>query len=120
MNTVFIVMGIFGFVAFIEVMTLQSRVKNLERELAGIEGTSLSAEKKALADAVRDYAGKEVKIELREDEQDVDIVMYGNSRHGNNTILDADGEWMLVRTEGPKGAREKLIRLSSVQGIESK
>ncbi|CAG6938866.1 hypothetical protein PICSAR107_04597 [Mycobacterium avium subsp. paratuberculosis] len=43
--------------------------------------------------------------------------MYGNTRHGSNTILDADEDWMLVRIDGPKGVKEKLLRLESIQNV---
>ena len=45
--------------------------------------------------------------------------MYGNTKHGSNTILDADEEWMLVRIETPKGTKEKLIRMESIARIGS-
>lgn len=51
--------------------------------------------------------------------KDVDIMMYGNSKHGSNTILDADGDWILVRIDYAKDRKEKLIRAGSVQGISS-
>ena len=47
-------LGVFGFIAFILVMTLQSKVSKLERQMreAGIgeEGTALNAWKNSLAD----------------------------------------------------------------------
>ncbi|MCR4669496.1 MAG: hypothetical protein K5774_09055 [Clostridia bacterium] len=118
METLGIVFGILGLVAFIEIFPLQNRVRTLERELSKLDGTSFAESARSLSAAVKEQIGKSVKIELKEDEQDVDIVMYGNSAHGSNTVVDADGEWMLVRVEGPKGVKEKLIRLSSVQRID--
>jgi hypothetical protein len=44
-------------------------------------------------------------------------MMYGNSKHGSNTILDADDDWILVRIDSAKGSKEKLIRAGSVQRI---
>ena len=32
-------------------------------------------------------------------------------------LLDADGDWILVRIDSAKGSKEKLIRAGSVQGI---
>ena len=54
---------------------------------------------------------------MKEDCGDIDIAMYGNSKHGKNTILDADGDWLLVRIESAKGCKEKLIRVGSVKRI---
>ncbi|MBQ1484294.1 MAG: hypothetical protein IKG59_05925 [Firmicutes bacterium] len=118
METVGMVFGILGLIALIEIFPLQNRVKALERELSRMDGTSYAESARSLSAAVKEQIGKNVKIELQEGEQDVDISMYGNSGHGSNTVIDTDDEWMLVRVEGPKGVKEKLIRLSSVQRIE--
>ena len=88
-----------------------------EEELAGIAGTASYEERRSLRDAVSGYIGKQVNLELKEDCEDVDIMMYGNTKHGSNTILDADGEWILVRVDSAKGSKEKLIRVGSVQRI---
>ena len=117
MEYIGIVFGIFGIVAYTELSSLKKRVNALEEELAGITGTSSFEERRALIDAVDKYIGKRVILELKEECGDADIAMYGNSNNGTNTILDADGEWLLVRTDSPKGTREKLIRAGSVRRI---
>ena len=89
----------------------------LEKELASIAGTPSFEERSALLDAVESYIGKQVVLDLKEDCEDADIMMYGNSKHGSNTILDADGDWILVRIDSAKGSKEKLIRAGSVQRI---
>lgn len=111
------VFGIFGLLAYVELSSLKKKVAALEEELAGIAGTASFEERRALLDAVDGYIGKQVILELKEDCMDVDIVMYGNSKHGTNTILDADGDWLLVRIDSPKGSKEKLIRAGSIQRI---
>ena len=58
-----------------------------------------------------------MKIELKEDHEDADIINYGNTRYGSNTILDVDEDWLLVHIESPKQSMDKLIRLESVQRI---
>ncbi len=117
MEYVGLVFGIFGLFAYIQLSSLKKRVAALEEELAGIAGTPSFEERSALLDAVEAYIGKQVILELKEDCEDVDIVMYGNSKHGTNTILDVDGEWILVRIDSAKGSKEKLIRAGSVQRI---
>lgn len=117
MEYVGIVFGIFGLFAYLQLSSLKKRINKLEEELAGIAGTSLFEERRALLDAVETYIGKQVIIDLKEDCEDVDIVMYGNSKHGTNTILDADSDWMIVRIDSAKGSKEKLIRAGSVQRI---
>ena len=117
MEYIGIVFGIFGLLAYIELFSLKKRVVALEEELAGIAGTASYEERRFLLDAVSGYIGKQVNLELKEDCEDVDIMMYGNTKHGSNTILDADGEWILVRVDSAKGSKEKLIRVGSVQRI---
>jgi hypothetical protein len=117
MEYIGLVFGIFGLVAFVQLSSLEKKVKVLEEELAGIAGTSLFEERRALRNAVEAYIGKQVNLDLKEDYGDVDIAMYGNSKHGTNTILDADDDWLLVRIDSAKGSKEKLIRAGSVQRI---
>ena len=111
------VFGIFGLIAYVELSSLKKKVAALEEELAGIAGTASFEERRALLDAVDGYIGKQVILDLKEDCEDSDIVMYGNTKHGTNTILDADGDWLLVRIDSAKGSKEKLIRAGAVQRI---
>ncbi len=117
MEYVGFIFGIFGIVAYVELSSLKKRVMALEEELSGIAGTTRFEERRALLGAVDAYIGKQVILDLREDCEDTDIMMYGNSKHGTNTILDADGEWLLVRVDSAKGSKEKLIRAGSIQRI---
>ena len=70
-----------------------------------------------MLDATNAYIGKHVFLDLKEDCDDTDIVVYGNTKHGTNTILDSDGDWLLVRIDSPKGSKEKLIRAGSIRRI---
>ena len=111
------IFGIFGLLAYVQLASLKKKVNAREEELAGIAGTSSFEERRSLRGAIEAYIGKQVILELKEDCEDVDIVMYGNSKHGTNTILDADGDWLLIRIDSAKGSKEKLIRADSVQRI---
>ena len=117
MEYVALAFGILGIMGYLEAASLKKRVKALEDQLAGVEGTAAFEDRLSLLAVVRSYMGKKVEIYFREDCMDVDVVMYGNSKHGSNTILDADEDWILVRIESPKGTKEKLIRMSSVSGV---
>ena len=112
------VFGIFGLMAYLQVSGLKNRVVTLERELAKMQGTSFHDDRKALRQAARSLIGQNVKIELKEDHGDADIINYGNTRYGANTIVDVDEDWLLVHIESPKRSMDKLIRLESVQRIE--
>ena len=111
------VFAIFGLMAYLQVTSLKNRVKALEEQLAKIGGTPQFEERAGLQKAARANLGKAVKLELKEEQEDPDISMYGNTKHGSNTILDVDEEWMLVHVCTPKGEKDKLIRLGSVSRI---
>lgn len=111
------IFGVFGLLAFLEMSSLKKRIKALEEALTKTKGTSFHEDRQSLMKAAKGYIGQKVILTLKEDHADPDIAMYGNTKHGSNTILDVDEEWMLVRTDGPKGAKEKLIRMESVEGI---
>ena len=111
------VFAIFGFMAYCQISSLKRKVENLEEQLTKIQGTPASLDRSALTSAIKTYVGQKVRIDLKEDHEDADIVMYGNSKHGSNTILDVDDDWFLVRISSPKGDKTKMIRLASVEGI---
>ena len=111
------VLGIFGLVAFLQSSSLKSRIDALEEQLSKVGGTTYHAGRQDLLRAARSYVGQKVSLDLKEDHEDVDVVMYGNTRHGSNTVLDVDDDWMLVRIDTPKGTKTKLIRLGSIEGI---
>ena len=117
MEIIAYVFGIFGLMAYLETSSLKKRVSVLERELTRTKGTSYHEDRSSLVEAARSYIGKKVRIDLGEDQEDMDIVMYGNTKHGSNTILDVDEEWLTVRVDTPKGSKEKLIRMESVVRI---
>ena len=117
MQVVAYVFAIFGLMAYMEVYSLKRRVVELEKAMADLKGTPFHEDRNALFKAASAYIGRKVKIELKEDQQDVDVVMYGNTRHGSNTIKDLDREWLLLEIETPKGQKEKLIRMGSIQRI---
>jgi hypothetical protein len=111
------VFGLFGLMAYLELSGLKKRISQLEDELSSMKGTSYHEERTGLLKAVRDYIGQSVILEMKEDYEDSDIIMYGNSKHGTNTILECDSSWVLVRIEAPKFTKEKLIRTESIDRI---
>ncbi len=111
------VFGIFGLMAYLETASLKKRINRLEEQLSRTTGTSFHDEHVSLKQAVKACIGQKVKLELKEDYTDADIMMYGNTQHGSNVITDADEDWLLVHTETPKGSRDKLIRVEAVKSI---
>ena len=111
------IFGIFGLLAYLQSAALKRRIEKLEGQLARTAGTDYYDDRRDLVRAAGSYVGKPVRIELKEDHQDVDITMYGNTKHGSNTIVDLDEEWLLVHMQTPKGEKDKLIRMESVKRI---
>lgn len=118
MEYVGFIFGIFGFLAYFELSGLKKRVNALEAQLAQTVGTSAYNDRQSLVTMIHSCVGKKVHIDLKEDYEDVDIIMHGNSKHGFNTILDVDKEWILVRVDCPKAVKEKLIRIEAIQSIQ--
>ncbi|MBE6115366.1 MAG: hypothetical protein E7187_00890 [Erysipelotrichaceae bacterium] len=117
MEIIGFVFGIFGLLAYLEVPSLKKRIEDLERDMSKTQGTSYHVDRTALVQATRSYIGKKVNIDLKEDHEDVDIINYGNMKYGTITILDTDGEWVLIRVENKKKNVTKLIRMDSIKGI---
>lgn len=106
-------LGVFGFIAFVLVMTLQGKVSKLERQMreAGIgeEGIALNGD---LSSSLEKRIGCQVKVDFYDGEADADIVSGKTV-----TIKDVDEKWVLVRLENKKKTCEKLIRISTIKGI---
>ncbi len=114
------IFGIFGLLAYLETSSLKKKISDLEEQMSKLQGTSYAENKKSLKKIASELIGKNVIIELKEEQQDYDIAMYGNTKYGSNTILDADDEWVRVRIVSAKKDTEKLIRLHSIARIAVK
>ena len=117
MEYVALVFSFFGLYAFCQAGELKRRMDKLEGELTKMKGTSFNEARKDLVRLAKEYAGKSVKIGLKEDYMDADIVTYGNTKHGSNTIIDVDDEWMIVKIITPKTEKIKMIRMEAIQTI---
>ena len=111
------VFGIFGLMAYLELSEMKKRVSSLEEELTKLKGTAYHEERTSLLQAARSYIGEKVRIELKEDQGDVDIINYGNTKYGSIVIQEADDTWLKITIESPRGRKEKLIRMESIERI---
>ena len=75
MEYVAFVFAIFGLMAYLQVASLKNRVSALEDQLAKIGGTTQFEERAGLQQAARAYLGKAVRIELKEEQEDSDVIM---------------------------------------------
>ena len=120
MEYVAYVFGLFGFMAYLQMSSMKKRICDLEKQMSKLSGTSYAENRKSLKKIVGDLTGRDVNITQKEDQQDADIMMYGNTKYGNNIIRDVDDEWVLVRVVSAKKNADKLIRLDSIRRIEAK
>ena len=85
-NDIAYVFGVFGLMAYLQMSSLKKRISALEEQMSGLQGTSYAENKKSLKKIATELIGKNVIIELKEEQQDYDITMYGNTKYGSNTI----------------------------------
>ena len=117
MEYVAFIFGLFGLFAYLELSSMKKRIAELERALTKMKGTSYHEDRTSLVKIAQSYTREKVELDMSEDNMDSDVVMYGNTKHGSNTILDSDEDWMLVRIETPKGVKTKLLRMESIERI---
>lgn len=119
MDTIIWIFAFFGFLAFCSHGSLEKRVKKLERQLRGEEGTEEAEDIYSLQETLKQMIGEEVKISFYEDEEDSDLVAYAMTDKFVK-IVDVDEKWVYVRAENKKQAQDKLIRISSIRSVEKK
>ncbi len=106
-------LGVFGFIAFVLILTLQSKVSKLERQMreAGIgeEGTAPGGN---LSASLEKRIGRQVKLDFYDGETDADLVSAKSIK-----IVDVDEKWVLVHCENKKKSFDKLVRISTIKGI---
>ncbi|MBR2769213.1 MAG: hypothetical protein IKG00_09545 [Lachnospiraceae bacterium] len=112
------VLSVFGLAAYLQLSSLRKRIDVLERQLTSLSGTSLHTERMDLLKEAKSRIGRKVIFTMKEERADPDIVLYGNTAYGSNTILDADQDWLLVQIETPKGKKEKLIRMEAIAAMK--
>lgn len=117
MNYVTFVFVIFGFLVYCEQSSLKKRIRKIEEQLTVTRGTSYFQSKESLKKLAQSYIGKNVQINLREEMENLEVVINGKVKGGTNVILDVDDEWMIVRITGPKKSFEKLLRLTAVESL---
>ena len=106
--------AILGLLAFLSIGDLKKRIRVLEDQLSSMKGSPAHAEKTALRKLLNDYVGKNIELEFRGEEMDSDLCVPGSKC----TVLTVDEEWVFVQISDKKGEREKLFRLSQINGVK--
>lgn len=105
-------MGIFGLIAFCLVLSLQSKVSKLERQMREGNFGEGAVHAGDLSDSLQKRIGRKVEFDFYDEETDMDLATAAVQ------ILDVDEKWVLVHVENKKKAFDKLIRISSIKGIK--
>ena len=99
------IFGIFGLMAYLQLSSLKGRVAKLEEQLTRLKGTSFHDDRKALVQVAKSYIGQKVTLELKEDQQDIDIVMYGTASTGPTRSSTSTTTGWRCTLKRPRAAR---------------
>ena len=111
-------MGAFlGFVAFIQFCSIQGRVARLERQMREKNCSEESDGANDLYESLQKRIGKCVKFDFYDNEEDDELCVF-NTKNGSMQIIDVDEKWVYVHAENKSKTINKLIRISSIKGIE--
>ena len=115
MDIVYKLWAFFGFLAFIQVCSLSSRLRKTERSINSEPNTLRSSMKDDMRQILNQYIGKEIEdIDFYEDEE-TDI-FYG-VKQNQFFLEDIDEKWALIKVITPKYEKQELIRISSIKGV---
>lgn len=115
MDIVYKLWAFFGFLAFIQVCSLSSRLRKTERSINSEPNTLRSSMKDDMRQILNPYIGKEIEtIDFYEDEE-TDI--FYDVKQNQFFLEDIDEKWALIKVITPKYEKQELIRISSIKGV---
>ena len=115
MDIVYKLWAFFGFLAFIQVCSLSSRLRKTERSINSEPNTLRSSMKDDMRQILNPYIGKEIEtIDFYEDEE-TDI--FYDVKQNRFFLEDIDEKWALLKVITPKYEKQELIRISSIKGV---
>ena len=115
MDIVYKLWAFFGFLAFIQVCSLSSRLRKTERYINSEPNTLRSSMKHDMRQILNPYIGKEIEtIDFYEDEE-TDI--FYDVKQNRFFLEDIDEKWALLKVITPKYEKQELIRISSIKGV---
>lgn len=115
MDTLIMIGAFLGIFAFLRMGALASKIRKLERaELLREEGTE-NRDAGITKSILESYIGQEIGFDFYEDEAEADLYFKKDAK-----LLSVDERWALVEVKSGGKMKQKLIRLSSLSGIETK
>lgn len=115
MDTLITIGAFLGFLAFLKVGDLSSKVNRLMRAEREQEDRAYTSNIHVKKDMLEPYIGSLIGLDFFEDEEDGDLYF------GNDVVLLAvDEKWALLEITAKNKKMQKLIRLSSLKGVSAK
>ncbi len=112
MEYIFGIWAFLGFLAFLQVSSLSTKQKRMER-CENEDSQLRSSMKDDMKTILTPYVGKEVTFDFYEDEEDSDMADTSKTKF---ILLDVDEKWALIRIYTKRKTVNKVIRLSSIKG----
>lgn len=115
MDTLVKIGAFLGFLAFLKVGSLTSRVQKLERAERMQEAGAYIGKVHMMRDMLEPYVGSEITLDFYEDEGETDLFFDNEAM-----LLAVDEKWALLEITIKDKKKQKLIRLSSIKGVSAK
>lgn len=115
MDTLITIGAFLGFLAFLKVGDLSSKVNRLMRAERETEDRAYISNIHVKKDMLEPYIGSQVGLSFFEDEEDGDMFLENDA-----VLLAVDEKWVLLEITTKNKKKQKLIRLSSLKGVSAK
>lgn len=115
METLITIGAFLGFLAFLKVGELSSKVNRLIRAEREQEDKAYTSNIHVRKDMLEPYIGNQIGLDFYEDEEDEDMFLENDA-----VLLAVDEKWALLEITTKNKKKQKLIRLSSIKGVSAK
>ncbi|MBR6664767.1 MAG: hypothetical protein IKL22_03505 [Lachnospiraceae bacterium] len=115
METLITIGAFLGFLAFLKVGELSSKVNRLIRAEREQEDKAYTRNIHVRKDMLEPYIGNQIGLDFYEDEEDGDMFLENDA-----VLLAVDEKWALLEITTKNKKKQKLIRLSSLKGVSAK
>lgn len=115
MDTLITIGAFLGFLAFLKVGDLSSKVNRMLRAEREQEDRAYTSNIHVRKDMLEPYIGSQIGLDFFEDEEDGDMFLENGA-----VLLAVDEKWVLLEITTKNQKKQKLIRLSSLKGVSAK
>ena len=115
MDTLFKIGAFLGFLAFLRVGSLATKVRKLERIERLQDAGALAEKTHMMKDMMEPYVGSEIALDFYEGEGEADL-FFDNAA----VLVAVDEKWALLEVSDKGKKMQKLIRLPAIKGVSTK